>query len=95
MTDLGPASISVGFPKGARIMADITAEKADAKKSVGPLTFLRQVRAEGRKIHWTTRKETIIGTVMVFMLASAAAVFFFLVDWILQFGVTSFLSWFN
>lgn len=76
-------------------MADITAEKADAKKSVGPLTFLRQVRAEGRKIHWTTRKETIIGTVMVFLLASAAAVFFFVVDLILQTGVSWFLSWFN
>jgi preprotein translocase subunit SecE len=76
-------------------MADITADKADAKKSVGPLTFLRQVRAEGRKIHWTTRKETVIGTVMVFLLASAAAIFFFLVDWLLQTGVSWFLSWFN
>jgi preprotein translocase subunit SecE len=76
-------------------MADITADKADAKKSVGPLTFFRQVRAEGRKIHWTTRKETIVGTVMVFLLASAAALFFFVVDLTLQWGVTNLLKLFN
>ncbi|MET0546169.1 MAG: preprotein translocase subunit SecE [Caulobacterales bacterium] len=76
-------------------MADITADKADAKKSVGPLTFFRQVRAEGRKIHWTTRKETILGTIMVFVLASAAAVFFFLVDMILQWGVKTLLGFFS
>jgi preprotein translocase subunit SecE len=76
-------------------MAHITADKADAKKSVGPLTFFRQVRAEGRKIHWTTRKETIVGTVMVFLLASAAALFFFVVDLLLQTGVTRLLALFN
>lgn len=76
-------------------MADITADKADAKKSVGPITFFRQVRAEGRKIHWTTRKETILGTVMVFVLASLAAVFFFLVDMILQWGVKTLLGLFS
>ena len=76
-------------------MADITADKADAKKSVGPVTFFRQVRAEGRKIHWTTRKETIVGTVMVFLLASAAALFFFVVDLLLQQGVTRLLALFN
>ncbi len=76
-------------------MADITAVKADAKKSVGPLTFFRQVRAEGRKIHWTTRKETIVGTVMVFVLATSAAIFFFLVDMILQWGVKTLLAFFS
>jgi preprotein translocase subunit SecE len=76
-------------------MADITADKADGKKAVGPITFFRQVRAEARKIHWTTRKETMVGTIMVFILAMAAAIFFFLVDLALRFGVNGFLGMFS
>ena len=49
--------------------------------------FFRQVRAEGRKITWTSRKETWITSVMVFIMVILAAFFFLLVDWILSNGV--------
>jgi preprotein translocase subunit SecE len=52
-----------------------------------PLQFLREVRQEGRKVTWPTRKETLVSTGMVFLMVLLAAVFFFVVDQILQIGV--------
>jgi preprotein translocase subunit SecE len=48
--------------------------------------FFRQVRAEGRKITWTSWKETWITSIMVFIMVIMAALFFLLVDWILSNG---------
>ena len=45
-----------------------------------PFTFLRQVRAETAKVTWPTRRETVISTVMVLVMAFLAAIFFFLAD---------------
>lgn len=52
-----------------------------------PLQFLRQVRQEASKVTWPTRKETLISTGMVFVMVILAAIFFFVVDQVLQLGV--------
>jgi preprotein translocase subunit SecE len=52
-----------------------------------PLQFLRQVRQEASKVTWPTRKETIISTIMVFIMVIIAALFFFAVDQLLSTGV--------
>jgi preprotein translocase subunit SecE len=52
-----------------------------------PLQFLRQVRQEATKVTWPTRKETIISTIMVFIMVIIAALFFFAVDQLLSTGV--------
>ena len=52
-----------------------------------PFEFLQQVRAEGAKVTWPSRKETIITTVMVFVMAILASMFFLVVDQILRWGV--------
>jgi preprotein translocase subunit SecE len=57
------------------------------KKRVGVGQFLREVRAETRKITWTTRKETWITSVMVAIMVVLAAAFFFGVDWLISMGV--------
>jgi preprotein translocase subunit SecE len=49
-----------------------------AKTSPGE--FVNQVRAEARKIVWPTRRETVTTAVMVLILTSLLAVFFFGVD---------------
>ena len=54
--------------------------------------FSREVRAEGRKITWTSRKETWITSVMVAIMVLLASGFFFVVDWALSFGVTQVLK---
>ena len=50
------------------------------KKRVGPLTFLAQVRAEGNKVTWTTRQETIQATIFVVIMSILIAIFLFLAD---------------
>jgi preprotein translocase subunit SecE len=52
-----------------------------------PFEFIQQVRAETAKVTWPTRNETIVTTIMVFIMAILAAIFFFLVDQVLGWGV--------
>lgn len=57
-----------------------------------PLQFMQQVRAEVAKVVWPNRRETTITTGMVFVMAAIFAIFFFFVDQIVQFGLTTILS---
>lgn len=52
-----------------------------------PLQFMQQVRGEVAKIHWPARREVMLTTVMVFILAALAATFFSLVDLAIRFGL--------
>jgi preprotein translocase subunit SecE len=52
-----------------------------------PVQFLQEVRTEGSKVTWPTRRETMISTAMVFVMVILAAIFFFVVDEILSYGV--------
>ncbi|WP_409800389.1 preprotein translocase subunit SecE [Salinarimonas sp.] len=58
-----------------------------AKAKTSPFQFLQQVRAEGSKVTWPTRKETMVTTGMVFVMVLLAALFFLVVDWLLRTGV--------
>lgn len=57
-----------------------------------PFKFAQDVRAEARKVTWPTRNETVVTTVMVFILSTLAAIFFFLIDQILGWGVSTLLD---
>jgi preprotein translocase subunit SecE len=50
----------------------------------GPLQFLQEVRAEGAKVTWPSRRETLVTTVMVVAMAVFASVFFLLADQIIS-----------
>ena len=52
-----------------------------------PAQFIQQVRAETAKVVWPSLKETGLTTVMVFIMATLAAVFFFLVDQVIALGI--------
>lgn len=52
-----------------------------------PFQFVQQVRSEVAKVTWPTRRETAITTVMVFIMVFLAAVFFFVADQIMSWGV--------
>jgi len=58
-----------------------------ASKTSNPFTFLQQVRSETAKVTWPSRRETVISTIMVVAMAFLAAIFFFLADQILSWGV--------
>ena len=50
-----------------------------------PLKFIQEVKQETFRVTWPTKKDTMMGAVMVFALASIAAIFFLLLDQILRF----------
>ena len=45
-----------------------------------PGEFIRQVRAETAKVHWPTRKETVATAIMVVIMTTILAFFFFGTD---------------
>ncbi len=76
--------------------ASALAQSAPAKKKpFNPARFFREVRAEARKITWTTRKETWITSVMVGIMVVITAIFFFAVDGILSFSMAQLLRLVN
>jgi len=59
----------------------------DKKNSIGPITFVRQVEAEGRKVTWTSTQETIQATIMVVIMSVIFAMFLFLSDQIIAWAI--------
>ena len=41
---------------------------------------MQSVKQEAQKVSWPTKKDVLVGSAMVFVLASIAAVFFLLLD---------------
>lgn len=58
-----------------------------------PIKFLQEVRAEGQKVTWPTRRETAITTLMVFIMTAMASIFFLFSDWIMRILVTFIIGW--
>jgi preprotein translocase subunit SecE len=54
------------------------------KPRTGVFEFFAQVRSEGEKVTWPSRKETVITTAMVFVMVVVASVFFLVADFVLQ-----------
>ncbi len=59
---------------------------------VNPAQFIQEVRQETAKVTWPSRKEAMISTGMVFVMVIAAAIFFLLVDQVMQFGIKQLLG---
>jgi preprotein translocase subunit SecE len=57
-----------------------------------PFEFLKEVRAETSKVTWPTRRETMITTVMVFIMVAVSAVFFLAADQVIRLVVTFILN---
>jgi preprotein translocase subunit SecE len=57
-----------------------------------PLQFVQQTRSEMAKVVWPTRREVMLTTVMVFIMAALTAIFFGLVDMGIRAGLQALLS---
>ncbi len=65
---------------------------AAPKKRTTPTQFYNEVRAEARKITWTSWKETWITSVMVGIMVVITAIFFLAVDGALNFFIQQLLK---
>ena len=52
---------------------------------INPLKFIQSVKQEAFKVTWTSRKEVLLGSAMVFVLTTIAALFFLLLDQLYKF----------
>ena len=52
---------------------------------ITPLKFMQSVKQEAFKVTWPTRKDVLVGSLMVFVLATLAAIFFLFLDQIYKF----------
>ena len=53
----------------------------------GPIQFIQEVRNEVSKVTWPSRGETLTTTLIVFIFCLIAAIFFFVGDQIMSFGI--------
>ena len=68
-------------PRGApKPSARAAVVAAPPKKPFDPIKFYNEVRAEARKVTWTSWKETWITSVMVGIMVVVTALFFFSID---------------
>jgi len=63
--------------------------------TINPVQFVQQVRAEISKVVWPTRREVMLTTVMVFIMAALTAVFFAMVDLLIRSGLQGILGMFG
>ena len=59
-----------------------------------PFQFLQQTRSEIAKVVWPTRREVFTTTIMVLIMATLTAIFFAIVDWLIQSGLQGLLGLF-
>lgn len=76
-------------------MVDDWKPEGSLMATTNPMQFAQQVRAEIAKIVWPTRREVLLTTVMVFIMAALTAVFFALVDLGIRSGLQGILSLFG
>ncbi|WP_296570798.1 preprotein translocase subunit SecE [Phreatobacter sp.] len=57
-----------------------------------PVEFMQQVRQEANKVTWPTRKEVGISSIMVVIFMIVSAIFFFIADTVIRWGVQTLLS---
>lgn len=60
-----------------------------------PFQFIQQVRAEIAKVVWPTRRETLLTTIMVLIMAALTSAFFFLIDSLIRTGLHLILTSFG
>ncbi len=60
-----------------------------------PIQFIQQTRAEIGKVVWPSRREVLLTTSMVFLMATLLAVFFALVDLLIRSGLQGVLAFFG
>lgn len=74
---------------------DTADQETEPRRKGGPFRFFGEVRAEARKVTWATRQEVTVSTIMVIIFGVVAALFFFLVDSVLRFGIGAILNSFG
>ena len=78
--------VEYGSPKPGVVGSSPTAPATiDKDNMINPFRFIQSVKQEAFKVSWPGKKETLTGAAMVVLLAIIAAIFFLLLDQLLNF----------
>jgi preprotein translocase subunit SecE len=66
--------------------------RGSSTMAFSPFKFLQEVRTETSKVTWPSRRETVITTIMVFVMVALASIFFFVADQLIRFLITFLLG---
>jgi preprotein translocase subunit SecE len=75
------------FWPAARFHIETRRSGLEKRSMANPFEFLQQVRAEGEKVTWPSRRETMITTGLVLLMVFVVSLFFLAVDEILHFVI--------
>jgi preprotein translocase subunit SecE len=87
--------VGLEFGLASAYLAVTLASGSHQMATTNPIQFIQQVRSEVAKVAWPTRREVILTTVMVFIMAALTATFFSLVDLVIKSGLTFVLNAFH
>ena len=59
---------------------------------ISPFKFFQEVRAEADKVTWPTRRETVVTTIMVFIMVTVASILFLVADQVIRIVITFILG---
>ena len=82
-------------PKVAGSIPSTPATMKGSKRTmpqISPFMFIKQVRQEMAKVSWPSRKETLLTSLMVFIISLISAIFFLTVDSIIAFIISKILK---
>ena len=88
-TRSAPAAKPVVSPA---VASAASVEAPAPKKRISLGQFIAEVRAEARKVTWTSRKETWITSVMVFIMVVTVSLFLFFIDFLCNLGVNGIIK---
>jgi preprotein translocase subunit SecE len=57
-----------------------------------PAKFVREVKNEGAKVSWPTKREVWVACLMVLIITAFMAIFFFFADWAISSAVKAILG---
>jgi preprotein translocase subunit SecE len=97
VTDFRRDALSIPLGRRAgfrpnRTGAVVGPARIHAMAKPNPVEFMQQVRQEANKVTWPTRKEVGISSLMVVIFMVVSAIFFFIADSIIRWGVQTLLS---
>lgn len=82
-----PAPSVLNSRKVQRISRQSISDRYSQMAKTNPVQFIQQARGEIAKVAWPSRREVMLTTIMVFIMAALTSTFFSLVDMAIRFGL--------
>ncbi|MBS1097869.1 preprotein translocase subunit SecE [Gluconobacter sphaericus] len=84
-----------GFSLDSRTMVSVSTPKDESRKTAPQksgsgfnlVAYVRDVRAEAKRVTWPTRRNTLITSGAVLVMVTVTCIFFFIVDQVIGLGV--------